>query len=477
MKSRLQLLLSVPVVLSLMACGILSSRLRILNYSRFATQTAGAAAFSRTQNALITRTAAAAPAVLSTSTQTPSPTPPPPTATPTAAEAPTLTPTSLPRALQQQIFAHLWQIIHDEYLYADFNGLDWDAIRVEYQDVIDSGLTNEEFYTTMDEMIARLGDDHSAYYSPEMVAKEDAAYAGNQDFVGIGILSSPVPSKNLAVILVVFPGSPAQRAGLLPRDNLLEVNGEPILDEHGFIKDIIQGTEGSSLVLTAQTPGEVPRTISLVREHISGSVPVPYEVITTPGGKRIGYILLVSFNDMTIDDSIGDALDAMNAGGPLDGLIIDNRNNNGGTDTVLRGALSYFVSGEVGYFVNRSEERPLRVIGLDIHGSQSLPLVVLVGVDTISYGEVFAGILQDLDRAYLIGENTYGNVETLWGYDFEDGSRAWIAHDSFRPKNDPGADWELSGIKPDLIVPSAWEDYTTSTDPAVLAALETFDAQ
>ncbi|RPI80535.1 MAG: PDZ domain-containing protein [Chloroflexi bacterium] len=474
MKKPLHLLLLVPVVLSMMACGILSSGLRELKSTTVLTPTEDAPS----KVDLLKETKIPEPSASPFPTNTPLPTPSPTVQPPTITYAPptsALSPTNLPLPLQQRIFNHLWQIVKDEYLYADFNGLDWDAIRVEYQAVIDSGLTNEAFYFTMDEMLMRLGDEHSAYYSPEMVAQEDAAYAGDQDFVGIGILSSPVPVKNLAVILIVFPGSPADRAGLQPHDSLLEVNGEPILDEYGFLNDAIQGLEGTILTLKVQKPGEDSRIVTLVRERISGTVPVPYEVLTTSEGKKIGYVLLVSFNDMTVDDSVKDALDAMNAGGPLDGLIIDNRNNNGGTDTVLRGTLSYFTSGEVGYFINRSEERPLRVMGEDIHGSQSLPLVVLVGVDTASYGEVFAGILQDLDRAYLIGENTYGNVETLWGYDFEDGSRAWIAHDSFRPLNNQDADWETNGIIPDLSVTSNWEDFTISNDPAVLAALDTFD--
>ena len=60
---------------------------------------------------------------------------------------------------------------------------------------------------------------------------------------------------------------------------------------------------------------------------------------------------------------------------------------------------------------------------------------MLVGPDTISFGEIFSGILKDQGRATLIGETTSGNVEILWGYDFKDGSRAWIAHDTFKRNN------------------------------------------
>jgi C-terminal processing protease CtpA/Prc len=101
--------------------------------------------------------------------------------------------------------------------------------------------------------------------------------------------------------------------------------------------------------------------------------------------------------------------------------------------------------------------------------------VVLIGLDTASFGEIFSGILKDQDRATLIGKTTEGNVETLWGYDFEDGSRAWIAHDTFRPVNHPEDDWEKSGIVPHLTVDSAWDLVTFETDPVIQAALDYFD--
>ncbi len=74
----------------------------------------------------------------------------------------------------------------------------------------------------------------------------------------------------------------------------------------------------------------------------------------------------------------------------------------------------------------------------------------------------------------MIGETTQGNVELLLEYNFADGSRAWIAHDTFHPLNHPQANWEQTGIVPDLNVAAAWDLYTLATDPAVQAALDYF---
>ncbi len=417
----------------------------------------------------LTLTITASATTVPTSTLTPTNSP-----TPTATITPTPTIVITQSAQQLEIFDELWQIVRDEYLYPDFNGLDWNAIRDDYRSQIEAGMTDDDFYLAMDEMISRLGDDHSVFLNPVEAREEDAIYAGNSDYVGIGVLVSSIPERDRAVILTVFPGSPAFEAGLQPRDSILTVDGEPILDEDGFLRDILRGPEGSQVTLSVQTPGGDPRQEQITRRKISGAVPVPNKVLSSPSGKRIGYILLVTFNDGTIDDQIGKVLNEMTSQSPLDELIIDNRQNSGGADTILRGVLGYFTSGSLGYFISRETERPLQVDQLDINGSQQLPLVVLVGPGTASYGEVFSGVLKDVSRAYLIGETTDGNVETLWGYDFDDGSRAWLAHESFRPINHQKDNWEESGIIPDQTVIAGWDEYSLDNDPVVQAALEYF---
>jgi carboxyl-terminal processing protease len=155
----------------------------------------------------------------------------------------------------------------------------------------------------------------------------------------------------------------------------------------------------------------------------------------------------------------------------LMGLIIDNRFNEGGVDRVLKGTLVYFSNGLLGHFISRQDEKPLEVAGVDISGSQKGPLVVLVGPRTNSFGEIFAGVLQDIGRAYIFGETTAGNVETLRGYNFVDGSRAWIAYRSFQPLMHPEQNWEGTGIVPDFPLEARWEDYILDHDPLIQAAI------
>ena len=313
-----------------------------------------------------------------------SPSPSPPSATPTTSVAPTTsatptissTPSPSPtrNISHVEVFEELWQTVNENYLYEDFNGLDWDAIYKEYLQEIEDGMSDDEFYIAMSEMIYRLGDEHSVYFSPEEAAQSDAEMAGEYDYVGIGILSSPVPERDRVTIILVFPESPAENAGLKIHDSILEVDGQPILDENGFRHNLLRGPEGTTIELTVQSPGENPRHVQIIRKQISGGLPVPYQIITSEEGKRIGYILVPTFKDTNVDEKVEDALLAMTSSTDLDGLIVDNRHNGGGASDVLINTLAYFSVGNLGTFFNRQSERDLTIIGNEINQSLSFPI-------------------------------------------------------------------------------------------------------
>ena len=398
--------------------------------------------------------------------------------TPTQAPSQRLAPLNSQSLLNLRIFLKLWQTVKDNYLYPDLNGLDWDKVFIQYRQRIENGLTQEEFYQAMEEMITLLNDDHSFFLSPEAAKEEDTEFAGQNDYVGIGILSYPYPERNRIVVVLTFPDSPAEQAGIKPHDSILEADGVPIFDENGLRRDLLRGPAGTEVVLTAQSPGEATRQIRLVRKQIQGAIPVPWTDLESPGGKRIGYLLLSTFIDEKTDDQVAEAMQRLSSSGELDGLIIDNRQNTGGADDIARQVLSYFTRGSLGHFVDRDgSERPLTVVGNNINNSQEIPLVILVGPNTVSFGEIFSGVLQDVGRAYLIGETTPGNLELLWGFDFEDGSRVWIAREAFHPLNHPQQNWEDTGIIPNLTVPSNWDEVTLTSDPAIQAALNHLDAR
>lgn len=374
-------------------------------------------------------------------------------------------------ARQLRVFRELWHTVETEYLYPDYNGVDWEAVGEEYRARIEAGLSDEAFWAAMDEMLARLNDDHSAFLSPAQVAEEDAVTMGALDYVGVGITTIALPEKAYSAILQVIPGGPADRAGLRGHDRILAVDGVPACcDENGYdALDLLLGTEGSRVEVEAQTPGELPRSVTLTRARIQGSFP-----IETRRLGNMGYILIPTLMDEQLPGQVSRALERFADEGELAGLILDLRINPGGTETALRQLLALFADGEMGHFVSREEESPLRVVGQDVAGSQSVELVILVGRETVSFAEVLSGVLREAGRAHIVGRTTLGNVEVVHGYDFEDGSRAWIAQETFRPPS--GADWEKIGIVPDVEIPLDWDEFTAEDDPQLQAALELLQA-
>jgi carboxyl-terminal processing protease len=369
--------------------------------------------------------------------------------------------------IQLNVFEETVNTIEAVYIYPDFNGVDWPAIVSTYRGKIESGLDTESFYLEMDAMLAELGDEHSYFESPVEVAASEAELAGDNEFVGIGVSVLGQIDKRHATIIAVYPDSPAEHSGLKAHDSILAVDGLPVVENDMLQIQRVRGPECSAVLVTAQSPGEAPRDLMVIRHRISGGLPIDARLVPTTDGARIGYIMLPSFFDQTIPGKVAAALEDF---GELDGLILDNRLNGGGSSIVLEPILTYFTSGTLGTFTSRNGSRPLTVDAHPIQNSQSVPLVILVGPDTVSFGEIFSGALRDFGRALIVGETTLGNVETLHGYTFEDGSRLWIAEETFDPAVSH-ADWETTGIVPDVQAYAEWDTFTFENDPSVDAAL------
>ena len=369
---------------------------------------------------------------------------------------------------QLEVLGGLENSVRDLYLYPDIGGVDWPAAVAETRLLVEAGLDTEAFYRELQELISGLGDEHSYVQTPAEVAAEQAALEGQLDFVGIGVLVLPRIERGLGTILSVFPDSPADHGGLRPHDSILRIDGTHIVEGGVSQQQLLRGPACSQVGLTVQTPGEPEREVSFVRSEVSGALPIDARLVPTSDGTRVGYIFLPTFLDQSLPERVEQALQDF---GPLDGLILDDRMNGGGLGSVTEAMLAFFVDGSAGYFVDSQGQSALSIAAHPVHNSQSVPLFLLIGEDTVSYGEIFAGVLQDLGRAKLVGQTTLGNVERLHAMDFPDGSRLWLAVERFDPLNSQ-ADWEEQGIVPDIPVTAAWEDFTAEDDPAVVAALQ-----
>jgi carboxyl-terminal processing protease len=373
--------------------------------------------------------------------------------------------TEISQGEQLTILRELGDIVEKVYVYPDYNGKNWNEIESRYRGEIEAGLDTQAFYNEMIAMITELGDEHSFFLSPLEVTESEAELRGDVQFVGVGIYGEPDFERQRLVVISTYPGSPAELGGIQDHDSILFIDKQPVKEE---FSNLLRGPQCSAVVLTVQSPGEAPRDVMLLRHAIQGDIPIDARLVSTTDGSKIGYIFIPSFFDETLPDQIKNAL---NEFGPLDGLILDLRMNGGGSSGVTYPILEYFINGKQGQFVSRDSARPLEIKANEIQNSQTVPLIVMVSKDTVSFGEIFAGVMKDSGRAKIVGETSLGNVEVLHGFDFEDGSQVWLAAETFHSAFS-NTNWEETGIIPDVQAYAAWDTFYFETDPSVAAAVE-----
>lgn len=370
----------------------------------------------------------------------------------------------MPFAERSQIFEEVWRTVKQHYLYPDFHNVDWDGLHEVYAAQLEADQTRDEFYTMMIELVAQLDDQHSRFLPPAEAQTENATISNTEVTVGIGVLTRPRPDGGF--IQVVYPDSPAARAGLAPRDRVIEVDGRPYRAEDGNLL----GEAGSTVRLTVVRPGERPRDVVLTRQEVQNHIVPAYRRF--PGD--IGYVVIPTLWVQDMDEQVNGALTDLVAEGPLNGLILDVRSNGGGWLYVLSGLLSHFTRGQAGVFFNRDTVRPLEIgapAGPDL---RDLKIVVLVDGETASYAEVLAAVLQHEKQALVVGTRTAGNTETTYAYTLSDGSRLWLAQEGFRLLN--GANLEGHGVEPNVTVDVDWTHYSEDDDPQLLEALRLLGA-
>lgn len=400
-----------------------------------------------------------------------------PTPAPVATIAPTPTLAPLSREERLNIFQEVWETVRDNYLYEDFNGLDWDAVRAEVQPKVEAAATPEEFYTIMREMIARLGDDHSRFESPQEVAAQIAEARGQLQYGGIGVSVRTVDEGGL--ITRVVPGGPADQAGILPRDLIVAVNGIPFNDPEAFGPEgaigAVRGLPGTSVRLTIKRGDEEPRDIEITRAIID--IAIFNQVTAERLTGDIGLLYIPSFYVDNADSQARDALTTLLAGGPLRGMIIDVRDNSGGYIHVMRNIIALFHDGgSIGASVGRNDREEQRIPrGRTIPELTRIPVVILISEETASAAEMFTAGMRILRQATVVGVPSSGNTENLYGYDFSDGSRLLLAEVAYQLPD--GTLIEGTGIIPDVLIEAEWWRFPPEQDPQLLAAQEILNAQ
>jgi carboxyl-terminal processing protease len=426
-----------------------------------------------------TPSAAPAPSAAPTAAATAAPSatlpPPSPTVAPTITPEPIdPTPTLAPLAAdeREQIFLEAWELVRDNYLYSDYNGLDWQAVRAEFLPKVQATESPEAFYDLMYELVERLGDEHSRFESPQDVARQQAEFAGDLKYVGIGAVVRSIDEGGL--ILTLAANGPAEQAGIKTRDLILEVEGIPFNDPEAFGPQgpigKIKGEPGTVVRLKVQTEGEQPREIDVVRQVIPSDAFPRVEGQLLDG--NIGLVSIETFYVDNVDGLVREKIEELLDSGPLNGLIIDVRSNSGGYVHLMRNTLGQFIDGgsfgSTGGRTSNEEQTIPR--GQLIEGMLDVPIVVLIGPDSASAAEMFAAGMQVRNRARIVGLPSAGNTENLFSYNFDDGSRLMLAEAAYRRPD--GTLIEGEGVIPDRQVEADWWRFAPEDDPQIGAAID-----
>ena len=252
----------------------------------------------------------------------------------------------------------------------------------------------------IDAMLYEL-DPYTTYIPESRI--EDYKLMSTGQYGGIGAI---IRQQN-EVVMVVDPheGFPAQKAGLLAGDVILEVNGKSVENlTSSEVSEKLKGKPGTEVMLKVDRAG-TPITVKIVREEIKFS-PVPYYGMVS---EDVGYIKLSSFTK-TASQDVKSAYQDLEDKQGMKKLIFDLRGNGGGLVIEAVKIVNMFVEQgtEIVSIKGRDVEVNKTYIARERPMALQTRLVVLVDENSASASELVSGALQDLDRAVIIGQTSFG---------------------------------------------------------------------
>ncbi|MEO1922347.1 MAG: S41 family peptidase [Sphingomonadaceae bacterium] len=302
----------------------------------------------------------------------------------------------------------------------------------------------------IDGMLASL-DPHSGYLDGTAIERLNTLVDGEYQGLGLSVVSEDGAVK----VISPFKGSPADEMGIKAGDYITHLDGKSIIGwelDEAVAK--MRGPEGTDIQLTIFRAGrEDTFDVTVTRGRIQLE-PVTYEIEGTVG--------VISINEFSRDVGIdvAEAIDSMRRdvpGGKLTGLVLDMRNNPGGSlrEAVILSDLFLTEGTIVSQKGRREEDNRTFPAELVFRGeiTPGLPMIVLINAGSASASEIVAGALQDQRRALVMGERSFGkgSVQSLFYLD-DDRTRG-LKLTTARYYTPAGKSVQEGGINPDIRVP------------------------
>jgi len=298
------------------------------------------------------------------------------------------------------------------------------AMQLIRQDYVDEKKTNYRAltYAAIKGMFNSL-DPHSRFMDPrELKGMEDDT---KSEFGGLGV--TVTTRDGMLTIVSPMEDTPGFRAGLLPGDQILKINGEATEQmELSSAIDRLRGAAGQKVTLTILRPGNRQiKDYTIERAIIKVASVKDAKLLDAKltGEAKIGYVRITQFNEPTAAE-LSDKLDALEAQG-MQALILDLRNNPGG---ILEGAVDV-----CGQFVGPNtmvvstegrvaSAKKVYKTSSDAKRRPRYPMAILINGGSASAAEIVAGALRDLKRAILVGETSFGKGSVQSVIELQDGA-------------------------------------------------------
>lgn len=333
-----------------------------------------------------------------------------------------------------------------------------------YSDDVTSETLREGIYTGY---INALGDPYSVYY--DEAATEELYESTSGEYSGIGVVFSQNVNTKISTAVQVYPGSPAEEAGVKEGDILYKVNGQDITaEELSDVVNDIRGEEGTTVELT-MLRGDASKevTMEVTRRKIEVQT-VTYEM----KNDQIGMIQVTEFDKVTYAQ-FETALTELKDQG-IQGLIVDLRSNPGGNLATVVEMLDLLLpEGIVVYTEDKNGQR--EEYTSDAKQLYDGPLVVLVNEYSASASEIFAGAIQDYGVGKIMGTTTYGKGIVQQLIPLSDHTCVKLTVSEYFTPN--GRNIHGIGIEPDIEVPAEKSETDENADNQMDAAVEEVQKQ
>jgi len=316
-----------------------------------------------------------------------------------------------------------------------------ERVKLEYVDEVDDHALMEN---AVRGLVSGL-DPYSAYLDRDEYDEIRLSTSGSYPGIGVEVAAEQDGIK----VLRPIADSPADRAGLKTGDVIVRIDDAPVQVDVDAAIDQMRGPAGTQVKLSVRRPG-APQVIDLALERARVEVHSVSSQGLEPG---FGYLRIVSFSDTTAQDvtrAVSNLL-AQQQDAPLEGLVIDLRNNPGGVlESAVEVADAFLASGVIVTADGRTPDARFRMDATPGELLGGTRIAVLVNGGSASAAEILAGALKDNGRAVLVGRRTYGKGSVQTVIPLADGRALKLTTSHYSTPS--GAMIDQRGIDPDLPV-------------------------